>query len=491
MKVIDVLQSPWAILPDRLVELTNIYSTHLRGEKIDIDGIEARIGEPLARQEQGYDVVDGVAIIPIDGIIAKKMNLFTRISGGASTQLIERDFLQAMDDPEVHSIILHIDTPGGSVDGTSELATKIFEARGEKPIYTLADGLMASAGVWIGSAADKVFVTADTTQVGSIGVVTSHIDYSEAYRKRGITITEIYAGKYKRIASDVKPLDKAGAAYLQGRVDYLYSIFVDTIAKHRDTPSEDVLDRMADGKLFIGQQAIDVGLADGFATLDQLILSLNDSEKKNSDIFSPLLAGAASDDQDDIDTKTVDVEIEADSSGSDVSADQAEDSNMNLEQLKEKHPEAVAEARQVGYDAGVAESHDAAVAEGTALEMTRIKDVKAQSMPGHEALIETLMFDGKTTGEQAAVAVLNAEREKQESARLARQEDAADLDKLDASVELDTGEEGAGNKTPEQRLRSKWDGDPKLRAEFADQFDRFVAFTKNQDRTKILGGNKS
>ncbi len=127
MKVIDVLQSPWAIVPDRLIELTNIYSTHLRGDKIDIDGIEARLGEPLANNEQGYYIADGVAVIPIEGIMSKKMNLFSRISGGASTQLVERDFLNAMNDSQVHSIILHLDTPGGAVDGTSQLASTIFE----------------------------------------------------------------------------------------------------------------------------------------------------------------------------------------------------------------------------------------------------------------------------------------------------------------------------------------------------------------------------
>ena len=76
MRVIDVLNSPWAIVPDKLQEIQAIYATHLRGEKIDIKGIEAKLGQPLQNKEQGYEVIDGVAVIPVDGVVSKRMNLF-------------------------------------------------------------------------------------------------------------------------------------------------------------------------------------------------------------------------------------------------------------------------------------------------------------------------------------------------------------------------------------------------------------------------------
>ena len=93
MNVIDVLTSPWAIMPDKLEEITSIYSTHLRGGATDIKALEAKAGKPLSNPAPGYDIVDGVAVIPIRGVLAKRMNLFTQISGGASTQLVQRDFL--------------------------------------------------------------------------------------------------------------------------------------------------------------------------------------------------------------------------------------------------------------------------------------------------------------------------------------------------------------------------------------------------------------
>jgi len=275
MRVIDVLNAPWAIVPDKLREIQAIYATHLRGEKIDIKGIEAKLGKPLVNNEQGYDTVDGVAVIPIDGIISKRMNLFSQISGGASTELIGRDIRAALADPDVHSLLLQVDSPGGTVDGTQVLAQAIHGARGKKPIVTYVDGMMASAAYWIGSAADAIYIGADTVQVGSIGVVASHTDYSRREEMLGVKTTEIFAGKFKRIASSHKPLSEDGKGYIQEMVDYLYSVFVADIAKQRGVDAETVLKNMADGRIFTGQQAVSAGLVDGVATMDRLIADLN------------------------------------------------------------------------------------------------------------------------------------------------------------------------------------------------------------------------
>lgn len=270
MRLIDILSSPWAIVPAKLVEIVEIYNTHLKGDKIDLKIIEAQIGKPLNREEQGYEVIDGVAVIPIDGIISKKMNMFSKISGGASTQLIGRDFQQALNDPFVRAVILNIDSPGGSVDGTFELANMIFESRGRKPILAHTDGMMASAAYAIGSAADKIYISGDTTQVGSIGVMMTHYDYSAQDEKRGIKISHITAGKYKAIGVDSKPLSKEDREIIQGEVDYLYSGFVQDVARNRGATPDQVLSDMAEGRVFIGKMAIKAGLVDGVSTLDKL-----------------------------------------------------------------------------------------------------------------------------------------------------------------------------------------------------------------------------
>jgi signal peptide peptidase SppA len=257
-----------------LIEIVEIYNTHLKGEKVSqsvIDAIKAKNGSVVTPGDQRYEVIDGVAVIPIEGVIAKKMNMFMDISGGASSQLIGRDIQQALRDPSVNAIVLNIDSPGGSVDGTFELANMIYEARGKIPIVAHTDGMMASAAYAIGSAADKIYISGNTTQVGSIGVIVTHYDYSEQDAKKGIKVTHITAGKYKAVGVDSKPLSQEDKDIIQSEIDYLYSVFVEDVARNRGVSSEQVLSGMAEGKVFIGKTAIQAGLVDGVSTLDKLI----------------------------------------------------------------------------------------------------------------------------------------------------------------------------------------------------------------------------
>ncbi len=278
MKLIDVLHSPWAILPDKLVEIQAIYATHLRGDKIDIEAVEKRIGRPLDNSATGaYEITDeGVAIIALDGVLAKRANLLTQISGGTSTSLAARDIRAAAGDASVKAIILAIDSPGGTVDGTQALAQEIKAADAKKPVVAWASGAMASAAYWAGSAARAIYIADGTTMVGSIGVVQTHVDTSGADAQAGVKKTDVFAGKFKRIASSNAPLSEDGAAYMQAQVDYTYSLMVADIAAQRGVTVEKVVEDMAEGRVFMGQQAIDAGLADGVSALDALIAKLSE-----------------------------------------------------------------------------------------------------------------------------------------------------------------------------------------------------------------------
>lgn len=401
MKIIDVLTSPWAIKPDRLVEISEIYSRHLRGEKISRDTIsliEAQIGKPLETKPQGYDVISGVAIVPLQGVIAKRMNLFTKISGGVSSELFIRDFNAALNDPLVKAIVLNVDSPGGTVDGTQEAAATVFSARNKKPCISFCNGMMASAAYWIGSSAEGIYISGDTVDVGSIGVVTTHTDYSKAEDMAGIKTTEITAGKYKRIASEYGPLTESGRAYIQEQLDHIYEVFLSDVGKNRGGLSADqVHERMADGRIFIGKKAISAGLVDGVSTLDELINILASGgmpEKSGKSITVE-------------DRKT---EPEAQSVAGDVAADNEskKEEIMDVKELKEKHADLYQSVFDEGKKAGLEEG----LRTGAAGEIERVRSVKAVSMPGHEALIESLMFDGKTTGPEAAVKVIEAENSK-------------------------------------------------------------------------------
>ncbi len=251
MTVLDVLNAPWAILPNRLEEIQAIYAARSRGEELDIAAIEARIGRPLgADRQQGYEVRNGAALIPLHGVLAQRMNLMTNMSGGTSTELFARDVQTAAADPTVKAIILLADTPGGTVAGTQAAAAAVSAVRGVKPIATIVQDLMASAGVWIGSAADMVVLASGTAQVGSIGVVATHVDVSQREQAMGVKTTEIVAGKFKRAASQYGPLTETGQKVIQDQVNYLYSLFVNDFANYRGASVDRVLSDMADGRMF-------------------------------------------------------------------------------------------------------------------------------------------------------------------------------------------------------------------------------------------------
>jgi len=283
MKILDIVTSPWAIMPEKLVELQEIYITHLRGEKIDLASVEARLGRPLNNEPRPYEVTDGVAVLAVDGVISKRMNIFQKISGGVSSELLRRDFAAAMADPEVHSIVLYIDSPGGAVDGTQELAREVYEARGQgKNLVAFSDGLMASAAYWIGAQAHRAYISGDTVTVGSVGVVARHIDVSRYEEKIGVKTTEITAGRYKRAASEYEPLTETGRRTIQEMLDHIYGAFLADVARARPqlsiepvkTGKEETIP-WADGRLFLGRQAIEAGLVDGVSTLAAVISALS------------------------------------------------------------------------------------------------------------------------------------------------------------------------------------------------------------------------
>jgi len=249
------------------------------------------VDSDVAGPDKRYQVIDNVAVIPIQGVIAKRMNLFSRISGGVSTQLIGQDIKEVLSDDGITGIILYIDSPGGTVDGTQELVDTIYEGREVKPIVAFSDGMLASGAYWIASSAHEIYISTDTAFVGSIGVVVTHVDYSEYEKKLGIKTTEVYSGKYKRIVSEHKPLSKEGEQTLKDVTDYIYTVFVDSVARNRGTDAETVLKDMADGRDFIGQQAVNAGLVDGIMNFDTVLndrLPVLQAERNEDDFFSQL-----------------------------------------------------------------------------------------------------------------------------------------------------------------------------------------------------------
>lgn len=383
MRLADILTSPWAIKPDKLLEIQAIYRTHLRGDKIDLSVIEAQIGRQLMNEPKAYEVINGVAVIEVEGVIAKRMSLFQKISGGVSTYHVQQQFAEAMADRKARAILLNIDSPGGGVDGTAELAEMIHAARGEKPIVAWTDGMMASAAYWIGSAADAIYISGDTADVGSIGVVASHVDFSKYEENLGVKTTEITAGKYKRIASEHEPLSKEGRAYIQEQVDHIYSAFVDAVAKHRGVSAEEVLERMADGRVFIGRRALDAGLVDGVSTFEELIGKLSAGETMSR----PAAAGAVAAVHEEIKEEPMQVK------NGEQLIEVQDTLEIDAKWISENCPDIAATLR----------------GEGAQAERERIQGIEEAALPGYEAIVAEAKKDGKSAGADVALRIIKKE----------------------------------------------------------------------------------
>lgn len=267
---VDLVQDRlWAIHPEKLDEINALIERLIVGHKLsDFPEFVAPMVEVM--QATGSRKI---VVIPMIGSLMKRANLFTRVSGGTSYEIVRGQLDAAMKDGNVASVVLKMDSPGGTVDGVFELANAIHEYRGTKPIIAHSDGMVASAAQLIASAADEL-VVGEATMAGSIGVVGVHYDLSKKDEKEGIKRTYIYSGKFKATGNDAEPLSREGKEYLQARSDYFYQLFTEKVAKFRNVTVDKVLADMADGRVFIGQQAVDVGLADRVGTVESVIDSL-------------------------------------------------------------------------------------------------------------------------------------------------------------------------------------------------------------------------
>ena len=181
-----------------------------------------------------------------------------------------RQFRAAMADPDIGRVILDVDSPGGQVGGVEELAREIYQARGQKPVTAIANGLAASAAYWIATAADE-FVVTPSGQVGSIGVFGMHQDVSAALEKDGVKVTMVSAGKYKTEGNPFEPLTDEARAAMQGMIDEYYSLFVDAVARNRGVDAAAVRGGFGEGRVVTAQAAVRLGMAARVAPFDEVV----------------------------------------------------------------------------------------------------------------------------------------------------------------------------------------------------------------------------
>lgn len=227
--------------------------------------------EPGANPRSGYDVVAGIAVVPIAGTLVQKLGTLKPYSGMTGYDGIRQNFLTALADPNVKAIVLDIDSPGGEVSGCFDLVDTIHRSRGVKPIHAILNESAFSAAYAIASAADKIYVPR-TGGTGSIGVIWAHMDWSEALTSAGFKVTFITYGDLKAAGRPELALSDESRAKFQADIDTMGELFVETVARNRNISTKAVRDTQA--ACYLGAQGVALGLADSVMAPDAAFRAL-------------------------------------------------------------------------------------------------------------------------------------------------------------------------------------------------------------------------
>lgn len=214
----------------------------------------------------GVDVQSGVATIRMSGVLTKSP---TSLSGGTSTVRMRRAVRAATSDDDVKSIVLVIDSPGGSVSGTSDLADDVAAACRKKPVYAFVEDCCCSAAYWIAAQCSAIYVN-PTAMVGSIGTYMVIMDASRLYENAGVSVHVLSTGKYKGAGADGARISDEQLEGFQAMVDELNGHFLGAVARGRQM-SREKLAALADGSVWIGEKAVANGLVDSVASVDQVV----------------------------------------------------------------------------------------------------------------------------------------------------------------------------------------------------------------------------
>ncbi len=217
-----------------------------------------------------------VAVIPIQGVLTQRGGCC-----GNSTEQIGEWVDAAAGDDSIKAIVLDVDSPGGSVFGVQETGEKIRQAREVKPVFAVANSMMASAAYWLASQATQIVGTPGA-DIGSIGVIMVHADVSKYNEELGVKYTYITSSEHKAEGNWDEPLSDDARAHMQSRVDDYHATFVDAISKGRKVTKSLVNNEFGQGRMFGSAKAKELGMIDKIGTLASTVNKLLPQSRRST-----------------------------------------------------------------------------------------------------------------------------------------------------------------------------------------------------------------
>ncbi len=218
---------------------------------------------PLSLLAFDGTVVGNVALIPIKGMITGDGGSYLG-QGTVSSQMIVGFIEEAEKDATLKAIVLEINSPGGSAVASDEIAAAVKKSK--KPVIALIRERGASGAYWIASATDEI-VANRMSITGSIGVVSSYLEFSGLMEKYGVGYERLVAGDYKDMGSPFQQLNDKEKKIMQSKLDKIHDYFISEVVKNRNMSDEQVR-KLATGEFFLGVEAKELGLVDELGDKD-------------------------------------------------------------------------------------------------------------------------------------------------------------------------------------------------------------------------------
>jgi len=211
----------------------------------------------IISREDGFSIGERVAVLEVEGIILDSQPYLDSIS-------------KIKKDDGIKAIVLRIDSPGGAVGPSQEIYSEILKLREKKPVIATLGSVGASGGYYIACAAQKILANPGTI-TGSIGVIAQFVSYEQLLKWAKLDVEVIKSGEFKDVGSPFKKMTETEKQYMQQLIDNVYSQFKLAVSKARGIESKE-MDKIADGRIFTGEQAKNLKLIDELGTLNDAIL---------------------------------------------------------------------------------------------------------------------------------------------------------------------------------------------------------------------------
>jgi len=205
-----------------------------------------------------------VAVVQVEGVIG------TEVSRGLDTEDIVRTLSEYRDDPAIRAVVLRINSPGGVMAPTQEIATAVRRLReAKKPVVASLGSVAASGGYYVAVAADRIYASPGTL-TGSIGVVMQLANVEGLLKKVGVEYVVVKAGAYKDVGNFARPMTPEERRILQSLLDDVYDQFIGAVAEGRGLDPQTVRS-FAEGRIYSGRQAQGLKMVDDLGGLDDAI----------------------------------------------------------------------------------------------------------------------------------------------------------------------------------------------------------------------------